>query len=75
MCGQPQICLHRKGEVIEVSAVWIGLVIFLSIGIFLTLALCRSAALADRGIDVYLVHDEQPETASPDREEAALQVQ
>ncbi|MGW8251820.1 MAG: hypothetical protein ACWGO1_14350 [Anaerolineales bacterium] len=37
------------------NAVWIaGLAIFLSMAMFLTLALCRCAALADRGIESYL---------------------
>ena len=50
------------------SAVIIGLVVVLGVGMFLTLALCRSAALADRGIDVYLVHEDQVETSLPEHE-------
>jgi hypothetical protein len=57
------------------SIVWIGLVIFLSVGMFLTLALCRSAALADRGIDVYMVHEDQGESSLPEHEGTTLQVQ
>lgn len=56
------------------GAVWIaGLVIFMSLGMFFTLALCRSAAIADRGADRYLP-DEYPagmtETDLQERREA-----
>ncbi len=68
-------CLTGRGEVIVMSMVWIGLVVILSVGMFLTLALCRSAALADRGIDVYMVHEDQVEPASPEQERTTLQVQ
>lgn len=68
-------CPNGRGEVIEMSIVWIGLVIFLSVGMFLTLALCRCAAMADRGIDIYLVHEDQQATAPPEHEGTALQVQ
>jgi hypothetical protein len=60
----------EQARVIEMSAVWIaGFVIFMLMGMFLTLALCRCAALADRGIEGYLADDDPPSMPAADLHE------
>jgi hypothetical protein len=63
--------LAGKAKVTEMSAVWIaGFVIFMSLGMFLTLALCRCAALADRGIESYLADDDPSNAPAADLQDS-----
>ena len=65
------MALQEQAWEIKMSAVWIaGIVIVMTVGMFFTLALCRCAALADRGIEGYLPDDEQLRMPSADLNES-----
>jgi hypothetical protein len=52
-------------RVIEMSALWIaGFIMFLLLGMFFALALCRCAGLADREVAQYLVDKDLSRTAT-----------